>query len=125
MKTWYLTPKTPTDNGNDLILQDGQIRMVSDIEALRVRIDSALQVFKGELQDPTQGVDYFGVIFSKTPLSMKVQELCRVISSIEGVESVTFDNADVNNKTGEITFHFTIKSVYGELVYDKIIENNA
>lgn len=125
MKTWYLTPKTQTSDGNDLVLQDGQIKVVSDIEALRIRIDAALQVFKGEVDDPTQGVDYFGIIFSKTPLSIKVQELCRVINSLEGVSSVNFDNAFLDNRNGQLTFQFTIKSVYGELKYDKVIENNG
>lgn len=143
MKTWYLTKKTPTNTGNDLmaetvtqLVKDEEtgkhttvtgkmIKTVSDIDALRVRIDAALQVVKGELTDATQGVDYFGIILSKTPLALKVQELCRVINNVEGVKNVTFKEATVNSTTGVLTFAFNIQSVYGDLDYDKEVETNA
>ena len=63
MKTWYLTKKTDPDGGNNLVSQDGYIKMAADLEALRVRIDAALQVVKGEVPDDTKGVDYFCVFF--------------------------------------------------------------
>lgn len=125
MKTWYLTPKTPTDNGNDLTSEYGVIKTVTDIEALRVRIDAALQVIKGEVDDFSQGVDYFGIIFSNTPISMKVQEISRVISSIEGVKSLTFVDAVSNKRTQTLSFYFTINSVYGDFNYDTTFENIA
>lgn len=121
MKTWDLTQKTPTDNGNDVTMSDGVIKTVTDLEALRVRIDSALQVIKGELQDPNIGVDYFGIILSNTPIPIKVQELCRVINSLDGVKSVTYESAVLNKVTGVLTFKFTVHSVFGDLQYEKEI----
>ena len=143
MKTWYLTEKTPTDNGNDLTSETAVrvvknestgeqttveykiIKTVSDIDALRVRIDAALQVIKGELDDATQGVDYFGIILSNTPISMKVQELSRVIKSIDGVTGLTFDNAIMDKKAQTLSFYFTIYSAYGEFSYNTTFENIA
>lgn len=119
MKTWYLTPKTYDNPGNDVALQLGQIKSVSDLDALRVRIDAALQIVKGELQDPTIGVDYFGIVMSDTPIPMKVQELCRVINGVEGVKNVTYESAVLNKNTGVITFRFTIQSIFGDLEYEK------
>lgn len=116
MKTWYMTEE------NELQLQYGQLRVVQDIEALRVRIDAALQVVKGELDDPTKGVDYFGIIFSATPISMKVQELSRVILNQDGVENVVFERVEHNKITQSLHFYFTIESVYGTFVYDREIE---
>lgn len=125
MKTWYLTKKTDPDGGNNLTTQDGHIKMASDIEALRVRIDAALQVVKGEVDDINLGVDYFGIIMANTPLSMKVQEIARVVNSLDGVESLQFNRAEVNRATGTLELYFTIKSDYGELEYNKTFENIA
>lgn len=108
---------------NDLSLTSmGQIAVVNKLDALRVSLDSALQVVKGELDDPTQGVDYFGIIMSDTPLSMKVQELTRVIMQNAEVKDVRFLRAETNDKKNMITFYFDITSVYGDFSYDNSFE---
>ena len=125
MKTWYLTKKTDPDGGNNLVSQDGYIKIATDLEALRVRIDAALQVVKGEVDDPNLGVDYFGIIMSNTPLSMKIQEIARVVNALDGVESLQFNRAEVDRKSGTLELYFTIKSVFGDLEYNKTFENIA
>ena len=122
MKTWYLTPKTPSDNGNDVISEYGVIKQVTGIDALRVRIDAALQVFKGELQNEDLGVEYFGIIFSGVPLQLKIQELSRVIRSLDGVESVEFDSASTN-ADNDLNLNLIIKTVYGDIQYNRVFEN--
>lgn len=108
---------------NDLMLtKTGQISMVNKLEELRVALDAALQVVKGELEDSTQGVDYFGIVLSDTPLSMKVQELSRVIKQNAEVKDVKFLRAEVNRKENKISFYFDITSVYGEFSYDNSFE---
>lgn len=122
MKTWYLTPKTPNDNGNDVISEYGVIKQVTGIDALRVRIDAALQVFKGELQNEDLGVEYFGVVLSGVPLQLKIQELSRVIRSLDGVESVEFESASTN-ADNDLNINLTIKTVYGDIQYNRVFEN--
>lgn len=123
MQTWTITQKTPTDNGNDVKAEYGLISIDSDLAALRTQIDCNLQVVKGEVPDEDKGVDYFGIIYANTPLSMKIQELTRVISNIDGVEDVYFLKAEKNQKTNTLSFYFEIQSVYGVLEYNKNIEN--
>lgn len=143
MRTWNLTQKTETSPGNDIEVMgaiqlvteqnaDGStttkevsgtiIKVVSDIEALRVRIDAALQVVKGELDDLSKGVDYFGIIFSNTPISMKVQEISRVITSVDGVRDIEYKNGTFDRRNNALKFYFTIRSDYGDLDYDKLFE---
>lgn len=119
MKSWYLTKE------NDTQLQYGQIKMARDMEALRSQIDSRLQIVKGELDDTSIGVDYFGIIFSNTPISMKVQEITRVILSIDGVEDVTFERVEFDKRAQTFSFYFTIYTVYGTIDYNKTFENPA
>lgn len=119
MKTWYFNEK------NELVLEYGQLKVVDDMQALRCRIDAALQVVKGELDDENLGVDYFGIIFSGTPVSLKVQELARVISNVEGVQQVLLDSVESDKKNSTLRFAFTIKSDYGTFNYDRTFDNPA
>ena len=108
---------------NDLVLTPtGQISLVNKLDALRVALDSALQVVKGELDDETQGVDYFGIIMSDTPLSLKVQELTRIIKQNAEVQEVFFQRAEVDKKNNKMIFYFDITSVYGKFSYDNSFE---
>ncbi len=117
MLAWNMNKK------NELVLtKTGQISMVNRIEELRVALDAALQVVKGELDDYEQGVDYFGIIFADTPLSIKVQELTRVIKLNNEVRDVKFVRAEVDKKTQCLKFYFDITSIYGDFSYDNSFE---
>lgn len=117
MKTFHL------NKDNDLELEHGQIKMDDKLEAVRTRIDCALQVIKGEVDDDSQGVDYFGIILSNTPISMKVQEISRVIQNLEEVEDVLFERIETDKVNGVLKFYFTINSIYGTLAYDRTFAN--
>lgn len=124
MLVWNLTKENEIPVNKFTV--DGIERSVIDVvdkkEAVRVLLDSALQVVKGELEDTTKGVDYFGIIMSDTPLSIKVQELCRVMNQLDQVLDIQFLRAEANSKENTLTFYFNITSIYGELSYNKTIE---
>lgn len=118
MLVWNLT------DDNDLEATSANtIAMSNKLKALRIRIDAALQVIKGELDNSDLGVDYFGIIMSDTPLSIKVQEICRVINLIDEVADVKFVRAETDAKNHKLTFFFTITSVYGEFTYSNTFDN--
>lgn len=137
MKTWGITKKTVTDNGNEIVVEDNTVRtdnatttskviaIQEGLEALRTQIDCNLQVIKGEVEDETAGVDYFGIIFANTPLAMKVQEITRVIMRCEDVNTVKYQRCGIDRAHNTMTFYFTIESVYGELEYNKTFESLA
>lgn len=137
MKTWGITKKTATDNGNEIVVEENTVRtdnatttskviaVQEGLEALRTQIDCNLQVIKGEVEDETAGVDYFGIIFSNTPLAMKVQEITRVIMRCEDVNTVKYQRCEIDRAHNSMTFYFTIESVYGELEYNKTFESLA
>lgn len=110
-------------NNNLSIGSTGSIAMVNKLDALRIRIDAALQIVKGELEDQIQGVDYYGIIFSDTPLSMKIQEISRVIRTIDEVLDIKFLKAEKISKTNTLKFYFEITSIYGDFSYDYGFEN--
>ena len=117
MKTWNL------DEHNDLIVKNGRIDTVDNLKALRVRIQNALQTFKGELEDNEQGVDYFGIMLREgiSPV-YKLQEFKRVILNVSGVSSIENSGYQQDKRTGNVTYIFIIKSIYGELTVDQTVE---
>ena len=137
MKTWGITKKTAIDNGNEIVVEENTVRtdnatttskviaVQEGLEALRTQIDCNLQVIKGEVEDESAGVDYFGIIFSNTPLAMKVQEITRVIMRCEDVNTVKYQRCEIDRAHNSMTFYFTIESVYGELEYNKTFESLA
>lgn len=138
MKTWGITQKTALDTvGNEVVTEVNKeviegvveestvIAVQEGLEALRSQIDCNLQVIKGEVEDETAGVDYFGIIFANTPLAMKVQEITRVIMRCQDVNTVKYERCEIDRAHNSMTFYFTIESVYGELEYNKTFESLA
>ncbi|MDY3907197.1 MAG: hypothetical protein SOZ42_00905 [Candidatus Enterosoma sp.] len=116
MRNWELT------DDNDLSITNGKITTVDKLRALRSRIQSALQTFKGETEDENFGVDYFGIILENISPIYKIQEFKRVIESLDGVYGVEGYNYKQDKKTGSVTYSFTIKSVYGNINIDQTVE---
>jgi len=111
-----------TDANNDVALTSGNISIVYDSKAIRNKIDNALRIIKGELDDPKIGVDYFNIIMAKTPISMKVQELVRVINSVDGVKETLFNKVNYDAQRQVYNFYFTINSIYGDINYETNID---
>lgn len=107
----------------DLALIDGVIATDSDMKALANKIDCALSTLKGELDDESLGVDYYNIILSNVPMSMKIRELSRVIYGVQGVTEVTYLSSEKNTKTGELKFRFSIGTIFGTMDYEKTISN--
>lgn len=119
METWGLY------DGDITMDMDGVIRIKKQIECLADRINTALATIRGELDDYSAGVDYYGIIFARTPISLKVVEFTRVISAVEGVKDVEFVSCKTNPQTGVWTFEFDVSSVYGDLTIQKDVANTA
>lgn len=119
METWGLY------EGDITVDMDGVIRVKKQMECLADRINTALATVRGELDDYSAGVDYYGIIFAKTPISLKIVEFTRVISAIEGVKDVEFISCKTNPQTGVWTFEFNVSSVYGDLTIQKDVANTA
>lgn len=117
MNTWGLTD-------GDLSLSDGTINVKSDIDCLADRINAMLNTIIGETDNSDVGVDYYNIIFARTPLSLKVSEFCRAIRLVDGVEDVHFIQCTTDNN-GTWTFQFEIQSVYGNIDIEKQVENGS
>lgn len=117
MNTWGLTD-------GDLTLSNGAISTKRDIDCLADRINSMLSTIIGETDNEDVGVDYYNIIFARTPLSIKVAEFCRAIRLVDGVKDVHFIQCTTNN-TGTWSFQFEVQSVYGDLEIEKQVENGS
>lgn len=110
-------------NGNPVFVKGTVISVDTDINALADQIDCALSTIKGEMDDSSEGVDYYNIVLANVPMSMKIRELSRVIYSVPGVRNVVYLASEKNNLTGALSFRFSIESIFGTMEYTKIIEN--
>lgn len=114
------------NDNNDIIIKNGQIDVPKNENALRARIQSALQTFIGEIQGEDEfGVDYFGIIFQNIHPSYKIQEFKRTIESINGVYEVESVDYKQDQKTGVATFTFNIKTIYGNISIEQSVDTGA
>lgn len=111
---------------NDLMLKGGKIDVVQNINALRSRLQSALQTFLGEVQGEEEfGVDYFGIILQNIHPAYKMQEFKRVIESISGVYEVEDYGYKQDLNKGIIEFTFTIKTIYGNITISQSVDTGV
>lgn len=111
------------ENGNPVFIKGTVISVDTDIKALSDQIDCALSTIKGEMDNSSEGVDYYNIVLANVPMSMKIRELSRVIYSVPGVRNVVYLASEKNNLTGALNFRFSIESIFGTMEYTKIIEN--
>lgn len=88
------------DNDGDLALVDGDLQLVSGVEAIRQDAQLRLRFIRGEwFLDPTVGVPYFQDVFVKNPdlariRAVLIDELRRTPGIVEVPElTVTLDSA--------------------------------
>ena len=110
-------------NGNPVFVKGTVISVDTDIKALADQIDCALSTIKGEMDDASEGVDYYNIVLANVPMSMKIRELSRVIYSVPGVNNVVYLASEKSNINGTLSFRFSIESVFGTMEYTKIIDN--
>jgi hypothetical protein len=112
-----ITTLTTDHETNDFKLTpDGrELDMSKDAKSVVQEIENELQLIKGELDDENRGVDYYGIIFSNTPINMKVAEFVRVIQMNPYVKEVTMTKFTKDPKTGTAHFSFTMNSIFGDL----------
>lgn len=110
------------DENNDIVVKNGNLSVVEELEALKNRIQNALQTFKGEIEDTEQGVDYLGIILENINPVYKIQEFKRVIRNIYGVLDVTNATYRQDTQNGTAIFAFEISSIYGKFVIEQGVE---
>lgn len=91
----------------------GNISIVSDFEAIKCRINTALKTIFGESDNESIGVKYYEIIFPKGDLRIKVQEFMRIINNIDGVLESKVINILPTQESGIISYSFEIKTIYG------------
>jgi hypothetical protein len=101
----------------DLLIQGGQLVLVSGLEAIRQNVRQRLLFFQGEwFLDPTVGLPWFQRILVKIP---DVRTLASVfkseIENTPGVDSVTSLVLDYDKKTRTVSVTYRASTNVGEL----------
>jgi hypothetical protein len=103
------------DNSNNLIIQNGQLGLVNNLDEYLQAVRNALATFRGEwFLNANIGVPYFDKIFDKLLERSALRSIfVNQIKTVPGNLSV--DNIEflADTSTRELTVSFTLVSIYG------------
>lgn len=94
---------------DDLAIENGNIVLITNEEALRQRLRTRLLTFRNEwFLDPDIGVPYYDSVFVKNPeLGALTSAFSAVILGTVGITSLTDIQFDLVASTRELTLTFT------------------
>ena len=115
----------PTTNDMEVDANGNWKFYTSRVQSIAQIITCYLQTFLAEI--PTNldlGVDYFGIVFNETlPQQSKINELVRVILTVEGVTGIENFSIAPNPVEGKIGYDFTITTDAGNLQFQDLLNN--
>ena len=105
---------------HDLVIEDGDLVLVTDAEALIQNLKIRLYTFYGEWAfDTTQGVPYFEDILVKNPNISNIQAVLKsVILETKGVTKLTAFVFEYDPKARSASLNFTVESEFGTIPID-------
>lgn len=95
-------------DGSDLVIEDGDLVLISGADAIRQELSIRLKTFKGEwFRNPEVGMPYFQRILGKNPRASSINGIFReAILSTPGVTGIEDFNAVYNPQTRAFTINF-------------------
>lgn len=105
----------------DLLLESGNLRLTSGLDAIAQDVTIRLRFFLGEwFLDTRVGVPYFQEILVKNPNIPRVTQLLRqVVQETPGVTSVDRFDFSFDAATRKASVAFTASTTAGQLTYDQ------
>ena len=105
---------------HDLVIENGDLVLVTEAEALVQNIKVRLYTFYGEWAfDTTQGVPYFEDILVKNPNISNIQAILKnVILETKGVTKLSSFIFEYEPRTRSASLVFTVESEFGTIDVD-------
>lgn len=105
------------DADGDIVLENGDLALVSDAEAIAQAVRGALSLVQGEwFLDVTAGVPYFESVWLRAPKESEVDAVLRsAILAVPGVLDVPQLDLDLNRSTRVCSVSFRATTDLGEL----------
>lgn len=107
----------------DLVIENGDLVLVADADALTQTIRTELQLFQGEwFLDESAGMPYYQSILVKNPSLSAVREIFRKkILSIPGVNALLSIALQFDGATRALSVSFRVDSDFGALALGVVI----
>lgn len=106
------------DSNNDVVLEAGDLTLVTGDDWIRQDIQQQLQFFSGEwFLDTTQGLPYFQYILIKNPNLDIVQALIQdTITGVEGVKELDGFEFGYDPESRQVTISVTARTTNGQVI---------
>lgn len=102
---------------HDLVIENSDLQIVSDIEWLEQSIKIKLQFFLAEwFLDTTAGLDYANIVFVKDPDLNLVDNLYKIaLTEYDEVVEILEFNSSFDVAQRQLNVSFTIDTIFGEI----------
>ena len=106
------------DSNHDLVIENGDLVLAEDTEAIAQHLEIRLKMFKGEwFRNPNEGMPYFQRILKKQPTLQSVVSVFReAIINTPGVDRIEKINTAFDAKTRTFSLSFRARTTEGELL---------
>lgn len=106
------------DNNNDIVIENGQLQLVSGGDAVAQAVSTRLKVFVGEwFFDLEAGMPYFQEILVKNPsfprIKSQVRDILISVDGIDALENIVFINLEFSGSSRELTIDWRANTVFG------------
>lgn len=108
---------------NDLILENGDLKLIDNAERVAQQILISLRFWYGEwFLDTGEGVPYLEYIFVKNPNTAHIRQIItEQIQAVEGVQSVTDLTLHFDRPGRALHAGYTVQTDYGLLTEEVIL----
>ena len=101
---------------NDIVVENGQLQVVTDREAVGMVCLNNIRTNRGELLLNTKfGIPYFDVLFGCTPnldkFKIGLQQCIMAVDGVDSINSIEFSNT----QQSILNYEISINSKYGEV----------
>lgn len=113
------------DNNDWAPTVNGYIQTENNLAMVRQMIDGHIKTLPNEV-DGYDGLDYWNIIFGKTPMMTKVRAIIESIQTVPTVSQVLFvQGAWSDKESGVLNMAFNISTSMGDLLYQLSINQNT
>ena len=111
------------DEFNDVVIEDGDLALVTEKDAIAQHLKNRLNTFLGEwFLDKRVGVPYFEHILKKNIDPLVIDSVFkREIINTQGIIEIKTFNLDLDPTLRELALTFTASSIEGDITFSEVV----
>lgn len=103
---------------NDLFIENGNLKIYSDIEALAQVAINIVQTTQGEIfLNPERGIPYFKVLFNNKPkVQLLINSINLALKKVKGIKNISDIKIFYDKDKNLLKYSLVLDTMYGRVV---------